>query len=260
MASLPSLNLSFEKHTATTQSLTSSNDNSSKNNNTINLNIINPLAETYPLTPPNSPRILTPKAIKDVEPTNNNLSSPRKLKRKNSATSSRKSPIKKELDFFPERLKREIKEKVYDDEDEEEFEIPEPYKSPDFSETEKEFKDQLLSFTTDLLINDFDLLKNLCERGNKIILHQQQLKQLIAILFLNKEDKNKYNEIIEIEVEPIIINSCFCIADCKNPFIQKIKSIYINKSINFLITPYAVNMSTTFRISLELCLKEKVKE
>jgi hypothetical protein len=69
---------------------------------------------------------------------------------------------------------------------------PTEYTSPVFDDVEKEFKDQLLSFTTDTLLQDLDLLKNIADRGNKILFHAQQLKQLIAILYLSKEDRPKY--------------------------------------------------------------------
>ena len=131
-----------------------------------------------------------------------------------------------------------------------------PYKSPDFSEVEKEFKDQLLSFTTDLLLCDVDLLKNISDFGNKVLFHERQLKQLIAILYLNQDDRKNFDELIEIETEKIVVHNCFC-KDCHNPFYTKIKSIYVNKSCNFLSTPFAVSMTSTFKISLDHCLSDK---
>jgi hypothetical protein len=147
-----------------------------------------------------------------------------------------------------------------DDDDDEEDAVPSqvthpppPYCSPSFQDTEAEFKDQLLCFTSDLLLNDVDMLKNVLERGNKVIFHVKQLKQLIAILYLKKEDRQKWNELIDIEIERIVSNNCFC-TDCYNPFYQKIKNIFVMNRINFLSTPHAVNMTVIFRISLELCL------
>jgi hypothetical protein len=130
---------------------------------------------------------------------------------------------------------------------------PVPYQSPTFDEVEKEFKDQLLSFTTDLLLTDLDLLKNIAERGNKILLHIEQLKQLIAISCLNKEDRGRYNELIEIETEEVQ-HDC-CIKNFTNPCYLKIKNIYLLNRVNFCTTAYAVNMTSTFRISLEHCSK-----
>jgi hypothetical protein len=135
---------------------------------------------------------------------------------------------------------------------------PQPYSSPTFDDIEKEFKDQLLSFTTDLLLCDFDILKNIAERSNKILLHVTQLKKLIAILYLSKEDRPKWNELIVIDTEKIITTNCFC-KSCTNPFYEKIKNIYVNNTVNFMATPYAVNMTSTFKISLEYCLSEELK-
>jgi hypothetical protein len=135
--------------------------------------------------------------------------------------------------------------------------IPENYQSPNFEDIEKDFKDTLLNCTTDLLLNDFDLLKNITERGNKIIFHQDQIKQLIAIQYLGKEDRQNYDKLIQIETEKIIMDTCLC-KTCVNPAYEKIKHIFVDNKINFLTTPVAVNMSTTFKISLEFCLTEKL--
>jgi hypothetical protein len=134
-----------------------------------------------------------------------------------------------------------------------ENELPKPYNSPAFPDIEQEFKDQLLSFTTDLLLKDFDLLKNIAERGTKILFHVKQLKMLIAILYLNKEDRKNYDSLIDIETEKIVSTSCFC-KDCYNPFYEKIKNIHVNKQLSFLSTPHAVNMQRAFRINLDFCL------
>jgi hypothetical protein len=137
-----------------------------------------------------------------------------------------------------------------------ELDQPEPYSSPTYQLVEVEFKNQLLSFTLDLLLNDLDLIKNIAERNNKVIFKIEQLKQLIAILYLNREDRNKYEDLIEIETEEIVVNNCFC-TSCNNPFYQKIKSIIINKSVNFLLTPYSTNLLSVFKVSLEHVLKEQ---
>jgi hypothetical protein len=151
--SLPSLNLSFEKHTASSMASTNTNDNSARNS--VVLNIINPLNGGELVDRPFS-----------ANPAGKTL--------------TRKS-TSKSLGV------------------EEELEIPTspaPYNSPAFDDVEKEFKDQLLSFTMDLLLSDFDVLKNIAERGNKILLHSSQLKKLIAILYLSKEDRPKFDSLI----------------------------------------------------------------
>jgi hypothetical protein len=63
--------------------------------------------------------------------------------------------------------------------------LPKPYDSPAFDDVESQFKDQLLSFTTDIILSDIDILKNIAERGNKMVFHVGQLKRLIAILYLS---------------------------------------------------------------------------
>jgi hypothetical protein len=237
MTGLPSLNLSFEKHTSTATSLASTNSNDNSARNSVVLNIINPMSP---------PPIVAPNPRKNV-----------------------KSVKKKEVS---DDFEIEMEEEVSDEDDSDEPSVPqkkpkqkitknernveEPppaYKSPAFDEIEKEFKDQLLSFTTDLLLKDFDLLKNIAERGNKIIFHATQLKQVIAILYLSRDDRPKYDELIEIETEKVVMNNCFC-KDCFNPFYLHIKNIFVSNKTNFLTTPYAVSMSSTFRINLDLCL------
>jgi hypothetical protein len=135
---------------------------------------------------------------------------------------------------------------------------PETYGSPSFTEIETEFKNQLLSFTTDLLLSDLDMIKNISERGNKVIFYPLQLKQLIAILYLKREDRPRYEDLIDIETEPVVVHNCFC-KDCTNPFYEKIKEIHVNRSVNFLSTAHAVNMSSVFRISLSFCLRRVKK-
>jgi hypothetical protein len=133
---------------------------------------------------------------------------------------------------------------------------PETYKSPAIDDVEKEFKGQLLSFTTDLLLSDFHILKNVTERGNKVLFHVEQLKKLIAILYSAKDDRERWDSLINVETERVVSSNCFC-KDCYNPFYRKIKNIYVLNKINFLTTPFAVNMSSTFGISLDLCLTGK---
>jgi hypothetical protein len=222
--SLPSLNLSFEKHHSASTSMSSANDNSARNN--VTLNIINPLSVLgEPYSAPVSPRPCSAYPSAGSEP--------------QSPVSVRNEPT----------LVRKPTARAWGAEEE----GPKAYQSPAFPDIEQEFKDQLLSFTTDLLLRDFDLLKNIAERGNKILFHLDQLKMLIAILYLNSDDRKKYDSLIDIETEKIISTNCFC-KECCNPFYEKIKNIHVNKQVNFLTTPFAVNMQTTFRISLDFCL------
>jgi hypothetical protein len=125
-------------------------------------------------------------------------------------------------------------------------------KTPPFETVEREFKDQLLSFTTDLLLNSGDLIKNLSDYSKCVIFRQEQLKQLIAILYLPKEDREGYDDRIIIETEPVITSVCLC--SFKNPFVLKIKSVIIDRSVNFLLTPFRINMEHVFKISFEYCI------
>jgi hypothetical protein len=211
---LPSLNLSFEKHSSSATTLDSRNTNDNSAKNSVVLNVFHP----YVLPPPATPRPLLEIPIPQIPPCEPITDEPRRHTRTKSVT--------------------EVKD----------------YESPLIDETEREFKDQILAFTTDLLLKDFDLLKNISERGSKILFHVDQLKMLIAILYLRKEDRPRFDDFIEIETENVIIHNCFC-KDCYNPFYVKIKNIHVNKTVNFMTTPYAVNMMTVFKINLEYCLK-----
>jgi hypothetical protein len=252
--SLPSLNLSFEKHTST--NLSSANDNSARN--TVTLNIINPGHVSTPPPYRTSPLSTSPLS---TSPLSSPPATPAPL------SPSHASPPAEPLASLPvvptHSRKPTLRPDDFPIDEETRSEVPKgkvrsgsAYGSPDFSDVEQEFKDQLLSFTTDLLLSDLDLLKNVAERGNKILFRADQLKMLIAIAYLNTEDRKKYDQLIDIETEKVIINSCLC-KDCFNPFYEKIKYIHVNNSLNFLTTPFAVNMSSTFRISLEYCLTGK---
>jgi hypothetical protein len=207
---LPSLNLSFDKKSETVRRLENKNDLSNKN--TINFNILNPLAESF-ISPPMTPQPMV---------------------RRNSVTSRSLTPrpTSKSYENSPERLKSKVPILKEEEDEVMMVESPESYNSPTFETVENEFKNQLLSFTTDLLLSNIDLIKNLTEFGNKVIFHVQQLKQLIAILYLSKEDREKYNELIDIETDAVIIHNCFC-SNCNHPFIEKIKAININRAVNF---------------------------
>jgi hypothetical protein len=167
------------------------------------------------------------------------------------------SPLARKCGSEPNTPDMSRRNSVWEDEEEPQRgrELPEPYQSPVLDDVEKEFKDQLLSFTMDLLLNDFGVMKNVAEMGTRVLFHIRQLKQLIAIQFLAKDDRKEWDSLIDIETEKITSTNCFC-KDCSNPFYLKIKSIYVLNKLNFLTTPQAVNMASTFRISLEYCLTE----
>ncbi|GHU21693.1 hypothetical protein FACS189472_14460 [Alphaproteobacteria bacterium] len=241
---LPSLNLSFDKRSSSSLSNVSKNDNSNANN--IVLNVI-PYPTGYQsrvLTPRS--RSVTPKkgGEEDVKWEEEIEEEIEEEEEKPSIVSPRKRAFSYSGDERDPRgsIRGDVGGK-------------ESYDSPDFPDVEKEFKDQLLCFTTDLLLKDFDMLKNVCERGSKVLFHEKQLKQLIAILYFKKEDRPRFDELVEIETERVVMSNCFC-KDCYNPFYVRIKSIFCNKSVNFLSTAHAVNMTTVFKINLELCLRD----
>jgi hypothetical protein len=231
---LPSLNLSFEKHSQSSTTLSSQNDNSARNSVVVNI---------IP-SPPTNSRPCTPKK--------------QSTKARSASPGSLKNPLARRATTV--NNKEEEPEIVFEewDDDSTSDEVPkqsapDPYKSPTFEDTEVEFKDQLISFTCDLLLHDVDLLKNIVERGNKVIFHARQLKQLIAILYLKKEDRRRWDELVEIETEKIVVSNCFC-KDCYNPLYLQIKNIFVLNKVNFMSTQHSVVMNVIFKISLELCL------
>jgi hypothetical protein len=121
--------------------------------------------------------------------------------------------------------------------------------SPPYDSVVAEFKDALLTFNIDLLLNDIDLIKNIRERGDRVVYRKEQLQALIAILLTG--DKNKM-ETVDIETEPLEDN-CVC-CKVKNIFYQKIKNIYVNKTVNFLTLDHAVRLQQVFKISLDVCI------
>jgi hypothetical protein len=127
--------------------------------------------------------------------------------------------------------------------------VPEAEGSPPYDSVVAEFKDALLTFNIDLLLNDIDLIKNIRERGDKVVYRKPQLQALIAILLTG--DKNKM-DCVDIETETLEDN-CIC---CKvgNIFYQKIKNIHVNKTTNFMSTEYAVRLQQVFKINLEVCI------
>jgi hypothetical protein len=71
---------------------------------------------------------------------------------------------------------------------------PENYDSPNFEQVELEFKNQLLSFTLGLLLNNADLVKSIAKISNMVIFKVDKLKLLIAVLYLNSEDRKQHGQ------------------------------------------------------------------
>jgi hypothetical protein len=121
--------------------------------------------------------------------------------------------------------------------------------SPPYDSVVAEFKDALLTFNIDLLLNDIDLIKNIRERGDRVVYRKEQLQALIAILLTG--DKNKM-ETVDIETE-LLEENCVC-CKVRNVFYQKIKNIYVNKTVNFMTLEHAVRLQQVFKISLDVCI------
>jgi hypothetical protein len=102
----------------------------------------------------------------------------------------------------------------------------------------------LIRIQTELLLDDIALLNNLRELGDKVIYRVKDLEEMIEIL-TGVKDINIITE------EPI--TEC----GCKMPVYTKIKSIALNKSIQFLNTEVAVRLQEEFKISLEYAINRE---
>jgi hypothetical protein len=111
-------------------------------------------------------RVLSPKALLPFSPRNTPRPKSTVIKRRNSVFSP-----------YPDNIKSPMNVNEFEEE-------PNNYDSPTFDQVEIEFKDMLISFMSDLLLNNLDLIKNFMEFGNKILFRSDQLKQLMAILYL----------------------------------------------------------------------------
>jgi hypothetical protein len=125
-----------------------------------------------------------------------------------------------------------------------EREIPDVQKSPSTVAIEK-FKDLLIEYQTELLLNDLDLIKNIAERGKNIIMKEQQLINIIKCL---EPEAN----IVEIEKEEVEINCIKC--SCKNPMYYKITDIIVDKTKSFKNCNVRVILEKQYNISLQYCI------
>jgi hypothetical protein len=57
---------------------------------------------------------------------------------------------------------------------------------------------------------------------------------------------------VDIETE-LMEDNCVC-CKVRNVFYQRIKNIYVNKTVNFMTLEYAVRLQQVFRISLDVCI------
>jgi hypothetical protein len=107
-----------------------------------------------------------------------------------------------------------------------------------------DFMKTLIRIQTELLLDDIALLNNLRELGDKVIYRVRDLVEMIEIL-TGVKDINIITE------EPI--TKC----GCKMPVYTKIKSIALNKSVQFLNTEVAVRLQEEFKISLEYAINRE---
>jgi hypothetical protein len=95
-----------------------------------------------------------------------------------------------------------------------------------------------------LLLDDIALLNNLRELGDKVIFRVKDLVEMIEILTGVKDIK-------------IITEDPVAKCGCKMPIYTKIKSIALNKSVQFLNTEVAARLQEEFKISLEYAINRE---
>ncbi|GHU18269.1 hypothetical protein FACS189472_06350 [Alphaproteobacteria bacterium] len=119
-----------------------------------------------------------------------------------------------------------------------------PLTSPSTSIIEK-FKDMLIEYQTELLLNDYELICNIAERGKNIVMREQHLINIIKCL---------EPEVTDVEIDKEIIQvSCHRCA-FKNPLYYKITAIVLNKTRDFTTLNYKVILQKQYNISLDYCI------
>jgi hypothetical protein len=222
---LPSLNLSYSKSKNTSTQSTSSASNN------VNVNLYPPLQ----YTPQPSPIMTRRNSIRGCDTTRSlDIEVPEPLIPLTETPRPRSLFVQPDLekDRPPTRTNTPV--------------IPNLEDTPPYDSIVSELKDTLISFNSDLLTNDFDLIRNIRERGDKVVYRKQQLQVLIAILMTG--DKNKA-DLVDIETEIFDENCHFCTR--KNIFYRRIKSIHVNKTVSFLSSEYSVRLQSVFKINLD---------
>jgi hypothetical protein len=126
----------------------------------------------------------------------------------------------------------------------EQFKNEAPTLSPSTSIIEK-FKDLLIEYQTELLLNDWELICNIAERGKNIVMKEQHLINIIKCLEPEVND-------VEIDKEPVQLNCVKC--SCKNPLYYKITAITLNKTRDFTTSNFKVILQKQYNISLDFCI------
>jgi hypothetical protein len=126
-----------------------------------------------------------------------------------------------------------------------EKEIPvDPLVSPSTSIIDR-FKDLLIEYQTEPLLNDYELICNIAERGKNIIMREQHLINIIKCLEPEATD-------VEIDKEPVQVSCYKC--SFKNPLYYKITGIILNKTRDFTTSNYRVILQKQYNISLDFCI------
>jgi hypothetical protein len=120
----------------------------------------------------------------------------------------------------------------------------EPITSPSTTIIEK-FKDLLIEYQTELLLNDYELICNVTERGKNIVMREEHLVNIIKCLEPEVND-------VKIEKETVEVNCLKC--SCKNPLYYKITSITLNKTRDFTTSNFKVILQKQYNISLDYCI------
>ncbi|GHU23258.1 hypothetical protein FACS189472_16260 [Alphaproteobacteria bacterium] len=115
----------------------------------------------------------------------------------------------------------------------------EPLASPSTAIIEK-FKDLLIEYQTELLLNDYELICNIAERGKNIIMREQHLTNIIKCLEPEVTD-------VEIDKEVVQVSCHKC--SFKNPLYYRITAIILNKTRDFTTSNYKVILQKQYNIS-----------
>jgi hypothetical protein len=116
---------------------------------------------------------------------------------------------------------------------------------PKSTEIIEKFKDLLMEYTTELLLNDMDLISNIFERGKNIIMRESHLINIIKALEPDVKEVEIEKEIVEIKCYKLL---------CKNPLYYKITDITLDKRRSFSTSNFKVILQKTYNISSEYCL------
>jgi hypothetical protein len=126
----------------------------------------------------------------------------------------------------------------------EEFKNEPPALSPSSSIIEG-FKDLLIEYQTELLLNDWELICNIAERGKNIIMREGHLINIIKCLEPEVHD-------VEIDKEAVQVSCYKC--SCKNPLYYRITAIILNKTRDFTTSNFKVILQKQYNISLDFCI------